>query len=496
MAARPQFDAGHERIQAAGKQLLMYIFSLIKTGEVHELNNEAWYRPIEKMLDNLDTLIKIERQGITMVIHEGTAQVNSHALWLDSNTNEQAQALEQFFAQREAGGMIFTEKPPEEQVKIFFSMFARFRAPEDAEDQFNPFQQALAKEGVTKLKLAPQPLRLEGIGQGVRGVASLWFYSKCVAGMGLVLDRSPVDVKSGRRVGQELVDACGSEQDLLMALPLLGRGEPSPPRRAVDVGIYCAALGRGLGLSTVQCADLATTGLLHGAGAAYPNPDAAEFTVPEATGVLAVQQLIEGSKYNAGLGHRVAAAVEASLGPTRTGPPYLAGAPEPLPTSQVVALANLYIDRCNGQNGRTRESPLAVALDLLANPPPHVDAQLAKVFVAVVGLLPVGTVVELMNGDVGVVCDVDHLRGRDVYRRSPPPVTRPRTVFIERLRDSNGKIVPERKSRVELEDADEHGNAWQAVRTLDPEPWRELITRALIRRPATVIAQLGLKATA
>ena len=496
MAARPQFDAGHERIQAAGKQLLTYVFSLIKTGEVHELNNEAWYRPTEKLLDNLDTLIKIERQGITLVVHEGVAQVNSHALWLDSNTTEQTQALEQFLAQREAGGLIFPELPPEQQVKVFFNMFARFRAPDGAEDQFNPLQSALLKEGVTMGRLAPQPLRLEGIGQGVRGVASLWFYAKCSAGMGLVMDRTPVDVKSGRRVAQELVDACGSEQDLLTAMPFLGRQEPSPARRAVDVGILCAATGRALGLSTVQCADLATTGLLHGVGAAYENPDPAEFTIPEAAGTLAVKQLVEGSKFGAAMAQRVAAAVECALGPDGSGPPYISGAPDPLPSSQVVALARLYLDRCNGTNGHPRESALLVGLDLLANPPARIHPQLVRVFVCMMGLLPVGTVVELHNGDVGVVCDVDHLRGRDVYRRSPPPVTRSRKVFIERMRDAKGKVVPERKSRIQLDDADEHGNSWTITRTLDPEPWRELVTRAIIRRPATVVAQLGLKANA
>lgn len=494
MAARPQFDVAHERIQAAGKQLVTYIFSLIKTGEVHELNNEAWYRPTEKLSDNLDTLLKIERQSITFVIHEGVAQVNSHALWLDANTIEQAEALEQFLARREAGGIIFPELPPEGQIKQFFNMFARHTPPADAESQFTALQDALVIEGITKIRLAPQPLRLEGIGTGVRGVASLWYYAKCAAGMGLVLTRTPLDIKAGRRVAQDMLDACTVEQDLMCALPLLGVAASTPPRRALDLCILTAATARGLGLPAVQCAELATAALLHGSGGAYENPDPAEFTIPELAGTMAVMQLVEGSKFGAGLAQRVSAAVEYAIGPDRQGPPYLAGPPLPLMSTQLVALAALYLDRCRGENGHLKASPLSVGIDLLESPPPEFDQNLVKTFVAVVGLMPIGTVVELMNGDVGVVSDVEHLRGRDVYRASPPPVTRPRKIFVERMRGANGKVVGERKARVELDSANEDGQTWAAVRTLDPEPWRDLVTRAVIRRPATVIAQLGLKA--
>ena len=39
-------STGHEtndKVQAAGKNLLLYIFSLMKTGELHDLNNEAGF---------------------------------------------------------------------------------------------------------------------------------------------------------------------------------------------------------------------------------------------------------------------------------------------------------------------------------------------------------------------------------------------------------------------------------------------------------------------
>ena len=51
-----------DKIQSAGKNLLLYIFSLLKT-EIHDLNNEAWIRPVEKLLEALDAIIQVERQA-------------------------------------------------------------------------------------------------------------------------------------------------------------------------------------------------------------------------------------------------------------------------------------------------------------------------------------------------------------------------------------------------------------------------------------------------
>lgn len=492
MSVTARKDDLHGRIQAAGKSMIVYIFSLMKTGEIHDLNNEAYIRPCEKLIEALEVLLKIERQAITVVIHEGIAQINSHALWLDTNTNEQAQELEAWLARREAGGIIFAAKPSQDELRRFFYHFARFRAPPDAKDQMKALQEHLTQDGIQHLKLAPQPLRLEGVGVGVRGVASLWHYAKGAAGMAEVLSKAPVDVKAARRIAQELTDACATEQDLLLALPLLG-SDRTPARRAVDVGVLVAGVARGLGLSAIRCADLATAALLRDAAGVYDNPDPTEFTVPELAGVLAVRQLLEASKVTAEHVRRTYVAIEHALGPAKTGPPYLAAAPRLAPDSQLVAMAESWLELVQGTDQRPPVSPLEAGLSLLRDPPRHVDTSLARVFVAVVGLLPVGTVVELHNGDVGIVSEVDHLRGRAVYNADPPPVLRPRKIFVERMRTPQGRAVPERKARVRLGEDAPDGGTWEVRRTLDPAPYRDLVIRGLIRRPSTVVAQMGLR---
>ena len=124
MAKEHQSTDTHSEVQSAGKNLMTYVFSLMKTGEVHELNNDAWIRPIEKVRDALQKLFKVENQAITFVVYDGLAQVNSHALWLDKGSLEQVEELERFLGRREAGGIAFKKLPEDDDIKRFFFQFA------------------------------------------------------------------------------------------------------------------------------------------------------------------------------------------------------------------------------------------------------------------------------------------------------------------------------------------------------------------------------------
>ncbi len=481
-----------EKVQSAGKNLLLYTFSMLKTGEIHDLNNEAWIRPSEKLLEALDTIIRAERRSVSFVIHEGIAQINSHALWLDRTTLEQAQELEQYLAKREAGGIIFSQKPSEEDLRKFFFQFARFRAPDDCEDQAAALSQAIEDEGISSMKVAPQPLRLDGIGQGIRGVAALWFYSKGIAGISDLLERRPIEVKVARRTAQQLVDACAVEQDLLVGLTLSGTTW-SPERTAVDCAILSASIGRGLGMTAIQCANLATAAILHTVGHAYPNPEPEKISVDDAVASFALRQLVEGSSYTAVLAQRVAAAIEwRTVMTEENADPARPKGPSPHPWSQLLGLCRYFLGEVRiGENGKGRAA-LEVGLELLASPPKALDSALIHAFIATVGLLPVGTLVKLQNGDLAVVSDVDHLRGRHLYSQRPAPITSPRKIYVERLRDASGTPISERQSRVRLGDDSDEGE-WAIHEVVSSKEHLDLVVRALFRRPSTVLTQLGVR---
>ncbi len=61
------------------------------------------------------------------------------------------------------------------------------------------------------------------------------------------------------------------------------------------------------------------------------------------------------------------------------------------------------------------------------------------------------------------------------------------------MRSARGEVVPERQSRVCLGATTPDGDDWAIRRTLSSEGWTPVILRALLRRPSTVVMQLGLR---
>jgi hypothetical protein len=61
------------------------------------------------------------------------------------------------------------------------------------------------------------------------------------------------------------------------------------------------------------------------------------------------------------------------------------------------------------------------------------------------------------------------------------------------MRTSSGQLVPERQARVRLGDDDADGTPWRVARTLASAGWEDLVTRALLQRPSTVVMQMGLR---
>ena len=144
-----------------------------------------------------------------------------------------------------------------------------------------------------------------------------------------------------------------------------------------------------------------------------------------------------------------------------------------------------------GEQGKGR-SPLAVGLEMLKSPIMDIPQGLVNAFIAVVGLLPVGTPVILNNGDLAIVSDIEHLRGRSLYSQRPAPITKPRKIYVERMRTSAGQIVPERQARVCLGEDGESGE-WAVKATAHSEGIDDLILRGLFRRPSTILTQIGIR---
>ena len=486
MSTQEYSNEQSEKIQAAGRNLLLYIYSMFKTGEIHDLNNDAWIRPCEKISDVLRELFKYEKRRVTFILYEGTAQVNAHALWLDKSTLETTQELEQFFAVREIGGVIFREVPKDDSLKEFFYQVARYRPTEGGDDQNKALTDLLVKRGVSALTIAPRPNRLDQVGTGVRGVKSIWTYSKSVAAFTEVYQRRPIEVRKARRLIQEIVDACTNEQDLMVGLAMIG-GERTRERLAVDTAILCVAIGRGLGLTRKLCSDLAMAGLLSEIGGAYIGEREQNIEVDFATAELTFRQLAEGSSLTESFLNRIAVAVEWSES-LRSETYRLAGSPAQLPMSALVRTCRLFLDRIHGLKGPPLTAVAAVEARAELTTPS--DKRACAILALTIGFLPVGSVVRMQNGDIGVVSEIEHIRGVRAFSSADLPLSKPKKIFVTRLIDAHNKRLTQRDTRVCLGDAAQTGE-WTVQGVLSGLGFEQHILQGLFPNPGLVRKQLG-----
>ena len=478
-----------EKVQTAGRNLLLYIFSMIKTGEIHDLNNEAWIRPSEKINDVIRELFKYERRRLTFIIHEGTAQLNSHALWLDKNTMETTEEMERMFAMREIGGIIIRDVPKEDTLKEFFYELARFRSEDSADGAFQTLRDILVKRGVSTIACAPRPNRLDEVGSGVRGVRALWTYGKAVAGFQEVMERQPIEIKRARRLAQEIVDACSQEQDLMIGMSTSG-GARNRERITVDAAVLCASIGRALGMSRQACGDLATTGLLSSVGAAYLDERNTNVDVNFAISALTFRQLAEGSNLTASFLQRVGIASEWA-DRDRDANYALEGAPKALPLTVLIRSVRRFLSRVHGVSNPP-ETPLQAMVALLDNATTPNDKNAISLLALTVGFLPVGSIIRLQNGDLAVVSEVDHIRGVRAFSAAELPISVARKTYVRRIQDKANQPIAERDARICLGESAPSGE-WTAHAILSSLGLEELVLRGVFPNLPVVRTQVGVQ---
>ncbi len=478
-----------EKIQAAGRNLLLYIYAMFKTGEIHDLNNDAWLRPCEKISDVLRELFKYEKRRVTFILYEGTAQINAHALWLDKSSLETTQELEQFFAQREMGGIIFREVPKDDSLKEFFYQVARFSAADSESNHHKALTDLLVKRGVSSLTVAPRPNRLDQVGTGVRGVRSIWTYAKSVAAFAEIYNRKPVEIKQARRLVQEIVDTCSHEQDLLVALALAG-GERNRERLSVDASILAVAVGRGLGLSRMLCGDLAMATLLSEIGGAYYSDREKNIDASFAVAGLTFRQLAEGSSLTNAFLNRIGVAVEWAQ-PLRTDAYQMSGVPSSLPMSAIVRCCRMILNKVHGLDGAPT-TVLGALQEVQEAATASVDKRAVSLFALTIGFLPVGSLVKLQNDDLAVVAEIDHIRGVRSFNASDPPLAKPKKIFVKRLVNGAGKTISEREARICLGESASEGE-WTVHGVVSGLGLEKHVLKGLFSNPEVVRTQLGVQ---
>lgn len=227
--------------------------------------------------------------------------------------------------------------------------------------------------------------------------------------VGDIIHQRPVTIWKVKRVVQKLVDCVLRDRNVLLALAALKDCDQYTYHHSVNTLVLSLALASLLPLGKVALSNLGIAALLHDVGKVKLPPDlikkpgplnSEEWLLLEKHSVLGAEVLSSVPTLN-----RVAVIVafEHHMGFDGGGYPQVQPARKPHFFSRLVGLSDAYDAATSLRPYHRANTPIRVISEVIDQSGKHFDPFLVKLFVNMMGVYPVGSLVKLSNGAVGIV---------------------------------------------------------------------------------------------
>ncbi|MGD0959262.1 MAG: HD-GYP domain-containing protein [Methylomonas sp.] len=220
----------------------------------------------------------------------------------------------------------------------------------------------------------------------------------------------PINAVAAKKAVANCVDTILEAPNALMLMAQLKNRDEYTAQHSMNVCIYAIALGRELKLNRAELNNLGLCGMMHDMGKMAIPPEILNKPsrlTDEEMGVMETHPL-EGGKILMSARDLFGGAIDvAHMHHERMdgkGYPRKLRAEQITPYAQMVAVVDIYdaitSDRVY-QNGRTHLDALKIMNDISMQG--HLNPQLTMKFIECLGIYPIGSLVEMVSGEVGVV---------------------------------------------------------------------------------------------
>jgi HD-GYP domain-containing protein (c-di-GMP phosphodiesterase class II) len=395
---------------------LHVFFQLFKTAQIHGIDNQALQKPVQTFIAVSSEILS--REG-RISFQAADRQLFQNSVKLRVSTEEFELAFDtfQFFEERGMGGFVLDGTLDVDGVRRLLQILVYAPA---AQRKFAALDAALRAAGL--------PFRINktlGVG-GRRSGAEVVLerrsytfltYSKLVVLYRSLLaeerpnpNRREFLMKKISRTVQALVDICLEDDHTFLGVSAVKSGEAYPPHHGANATVLAIALGEKLGLHKVELAELGMAALFHDVGMRSVPAE----VLGKAAGLDDGERaLVEGGPLHGTaflLGERaftrlvlseVVTAFEAHRGVDGSGYPAVDWPPDLF--SRITAIACAYDALTTRRPWREAVLPDEALGRMLRASGTQFDPVLLKVFVNTMGLYPVGTLVRLSTGELGLV---------------------------------------------------------------------------------------------
>jgi HD-GYP domain-containing protein (c-di-GMP phosphodiesterase class II) len=436
---------------------------VIKTAQIHDINNIAVLKAIHKLIELLNTLLSEERitlqlMGEHFYINENRVR---HAVEHISNFDFILDELKKIGI----GTIIFENTLEEEDIKLLVSAVLK---ADHSETPFETFLEQL--EPVDNLTIKELVEIKKDISEFEKKRLIKKSYSNAVSIMKGVTDKiktnERINLARSKRVIGSIVDHIVEQecQSTLIGMTAIKDYDDYTYFHSVNVSILSISLGNKIGLPRRMLADLGLAALFHDLGkvdipiAVLNKPSKLsddDWAVMKQHPWLGTAKILQFKGVNNSSINIAIAAFEHHINIDISGYPNVETAFDLELFSKIISIADRY-DAITSSRiySRTAHTPTDALSKMYNHYGNELDRSLMKMFIQMIGVYPIGCLVVLDTNELGLVLD---------NNLDPEFIDRPRVLLIA---DSTGNKIE--STEVDLTEKDESGSFVRRVaKTLD-----------------------------
>jgi len=454
-----------DQVEDAGKGIVNQLAAIIRTSQIHNPQNVAVIKAIDRMLALLGIVFAEEDKAFIEMVGE-YFYLNEARIKVPMDQLMSFDYLVKEFTKLNLGNVTFSDGVTAEDIQAFLKVYLEVALSDE------PFEElAAGLAGVPSITVgAPRVEQEEEVETDIRKTVKATYFNAVSFTKGVfdkIKSGEKANVTRAKRVVQSMVDLLLQQEDLMMGMTAIKDYDDYTYHHCVNVSIVSIAMGQKLGLSKTSLQELGLVALFHDTGKIEVPPEVlnkpTQFTEDEwriikkhpMWGVRAILRMkgFDDLSIKAAI-----VAYEHHIYEDNTGYPDRRF-PNPLDLfTRIVSLADQYDGMTSSRvYSRTPMSPEKALSLMLERVGPQLDPLLFKYFVNMVGVYPVGTAVMLDTKEIALV-----------YGANMAEPDRPKVMIIS---DGQGrKVQAHMEDLGAVDDAEKYLRT--IVRSLDPEKYK------------------------
>jgi HD-GYP domain-containing protein (c-di-GMP phosphodiesterase class II) len=454
-----------------GRNLVYQLYVSIRTAQIYDRSNSVYQRQAEGLFKLMGSLLEKE-QELYLKSKEGYLFLNDVRLKFSFDGYVSSKFLMDLLSKLQFEALTIGSGLATQELDDFIFILAH--ADPEAKEPFEDLQKALVSSSIQNLKVdrfaSEWDVGDESLPENQKKLAKKRFFKTLS-----VAQESMESAKSGRSINtvkskraiQFLIDQLIQNESNLMSLTSIKNFDEYTFAHSVNVCILSVSLGARLGLPKKKLSELGFAALFHDVGKVRlpleilnkpAELDEGEWEEVRKHPVYGVKTLLSKRSLDRFSARAMVVSFEHHLKLDLSGYPKRRNKKDPSLLTRIVTIADVYDSMTSGRvYARVPMTPEEALRRMLADQGTAFDPVLLKVFINMLGIYPVGSLVVLDTGEVGVV-----------MKANPAELSCPEVAIIA---DRSGKR--EKMETVDLTAVDEKTGKHKKtiLKTFDPRKY-------------------------